>query len=153
MPTEYQPKVPYDAATRAPWLRLPFPIEEYEERVARLRAELDERGVAAAILYGRDLDPNLRYLANLESHGGESALVVTQEGAEWFSTSWLLLGEPMHSMVWESWVETFEPPTSGADMLARAARFLHDQGVSGKVGVIGYANMPVAAWNALTALG
>lgn len=143
--------MPFDAATRANWLRLPFEVGEYQERVARLQAELDANGVEAAILYGRDLDPNLLYLANLQSHGGESALVVTRDGAEWYSTTWLLHGEPMHSMVWESWVETFAPASSGADMLTKAAAFLSAKGVTGQVGIIGYASMPVPAWKALTA--
>lgn len=149
MSTDYQAKVPYDRDTRSAWLRLPFPPEEYEDRVRRLRRELDRHQVEAAIVYGRDLDPNLRYLANLQSHGGESALVVTAEGATWYSTTWLLHGEPMHSMVWESWVETFEPATSGADMLTKAATYLRDVGVRGRVGVIGYATMTATAWDAL----
>jgi Xaa-Pro aminopeptidase len=149
MQTEYQAKVPFDSATRAAWLRLPFPLEEYQDRIHRLRRELDRHQVEAVIVYGRELDPNLRYLANLQSHGGESALVLTAEGAAWCSTTWLLHGEPMHSMVWESWVETFEPATSGAEMLTKAATYLKGAGVRGPVAVIGHASMTAPAWNAL----
>ncbi|WP_290652580.1 Xaa-Pro peptidase family protein [Aquisalimonas sp.] len=153
--SSYEIKVPYDWAERRKWLRLPFPEGEYRDRVARLVGLMEARGLEALLIYGQGLDANLRYLANLQSHGGESAMAVTSDGQSWISTTWLLHGEPMHSMVWESWVEEFVPAADGPELMRRAVDWLKDKaagprgGYVARIGLSGFGVMPVGAWDAL----
>ncbi|MFQ5693636.1 MAG: M24 family metallopeptidase, partial [Nitrospinota bacterium] len=99
-------RVSYDWEERRRWMDLPFPVEEYEARVDRLRERLREASLDALIVHGtRDDRAAIRYLANFEDfYGGESLFLLPVEGEAAFLTNAVMHSEPMHSGIQETWV-------------------------------------------------
>jgi Xaa-Pro dipeptidase len=100
-------RVPYTYADRTPWMNLPFPVEEYRERLGRLAGRMARQDIACLVVLGNRSDStNIRYLTNFEDfYGGESVLVVPLEGAPGFTTNAVMHGEPMHSGIQDCWIE------------------------------------------------
>jgi Xaa-Pro aminopeptidase len=100
-------RVPYTYADRLPWMNLPFPVEEYHERLQRLGRLMAREGFQCLVVLGNRADgTNIRYLANFEDfYGGDSLLVVPREGAPGFTTNAVMHGEPMHSGIQDCWIE------------------------------------------------
>ena len=99
-------RVPYDREMREKWMHLPFPVEEYEARMDRLRQRLRGLNWAGLIVHGtRDDRAAIRYLANYEDfYGGESLFVLPADGPPAFMTNAVMHSEPMHSGIQECWV-------------------------------------------------
>lgn len=56
-------RVPFTYADRLPWMSLPFPVEEYEGRLQRLRSLMAWDGWDCAVVVGNQVDrANIRYL-------------------------------------------------------------------------------------------
>lgn len=100
-------RVPYTYADRAPWMNLPFPVEEYHQRLHRLAGRMAGHDLDCLIVLGTRADgTNIRYLTNFEDfYGGDSFLVVPREGAPGFTTNAVMHGEPMHSGIQDCWIE------------------------------------------------
>lgn len=45
-------RIPYDWESRQKWLTLPFPLEEYKLRVAKVRKEMVKNELDALLIYG-----------------------------------------------------------------------------------------------------
>ncbi len=100
-------RVPYTYADRLPWMNLPFPVEEYHERLRRLRSLMAREGWDCLAVLGNRADgANIRYLTNFEDfYGGESIVVIGAAGAPGFATNAIMHGEPMHSGIQDCWIE------------------------------------------------
>lgn len=99
-------RVPYSFEDRTEWRNLPFPIEEYETRIATLQHHMDRLGRDVVVVVGDRSDTSyIRYLTNFEDfYGGQSILVVPRHGAPGFTTNAVMHGEPMHSGIQDCWV-------------------------------------------------
>jgi len=107
--------LPYDWESRRPWLDLPFPVEEYQGRLARVGAAMASRGVARLVLFGAPKQSgNLRWLANFDSFVGYTALVVPAAGDPVLVTDSLFRREPMQSGAWMTWVKDYRPARPAA---------------------------------------
>ena len=71
-------RVPYSFQDRLPWMNLPFPVDEYHDRLNRLRARMATDGIDCLVVLGNRADnSNIRYLSNFEDfYGGETVIVV-----------------------------------------------------------------------------
>jgi len=99
------PRVPFDSVTRKQYLALPFPISEYEQRIENTRRLLKEHDLDALIAFGDQNDFGyLTYLANFEPMFGRGAVAITDNSITLVTDS-AFHGEPMHSLVWKTWVE------------------------------------------------
>ncbi len=100
-------RVPYGFQYRLPWMNLPFPVEEYHDRLNRLRARMATDGVDCLVVLGNRADnANIRYLSNFEDfYGGETVIVVPRDGSPGFTTNAVMHGEPMHSGIQDCWIE------------------------------------------------
>jgi Xaa-Pro aminopeptidase len=98
-------RVPFDYESRLPWRNLPFPEEEYEQRIARLRLLMAAEEMDGVIVVGTGEDSaNIRYLANFQDfYGGETVLAVPAEGEVVMVTNAVMHGEPMHSGIADAW--------------------------------------------------
>ncbi|MGH7764269.1 MAG: M24 family metallopeptidase [Candidatus Dormibacteraceae bacterium] len=99
-------KVAYSLGDRQPWMNLPFPVSEYEQRIARLQAAAKKAGFDLVLVAG---DPGngsyIRYLTNFEDfYGGQSIAVVPTSGEPGFTTNAVMHGEPMHSGIQDCWI-------------------------------------------------
>ena len=139
----YQPKVPYDWENRKQWLQLPFPEAEYEQRLARTRAQMAENGFDALVIYGAPggEDASARWLTNFSTFGGPQAVVVLPEGETWLFCSRNLHGEPMHSLYWQTWVRQAHPAAAGDGPAHKAAEVVAGTGAR-RVGVAGWESIP-----------
>ncbi len=109
MPT-YHALVPYGPEERRAWMTLPFPQAEYEQRVAAVRSRFAADGLAAIVTCSTRGDSgHARYLANFEAGPGETCVVVPAGGDVMLTTNWLMHGEPMHTMIWTTWVRDVRP--------------------------------------------
>jgi hypothetical protein len=59
-------RVPFDWEHRKEWLDMPFPMEEYEDRVARVRLEMKAQGLDCLLIYGAPvwLNGDVRWISN-----------------------------------------------------------------------------------------
>ncbi len=100
-------RVSYAYEDRLPWMNLPFPVEEYHERLHRLGWLMARDGFECLVVLGNRADnTNVRYLTNFEDfYGGESIVVAPADGPPGFTTNAVMHGEPMHSGIQDCWVE------------------------------------------------
>jgi Xaa-Pro aminopeptidase len=100
-------RVAYSYQDRLPWMNLPFSVEEYHERIERVRARMREDGLDCLVVLGNRADTsNIRYLSNFEDfYGGETMVVIPASGAPGFTTNAVMHGEPMHSGIQDCWIE------------------------------------------------
>ena len=98
-------KVPFGYEDRLRWQILPFPEEEYEERISRLRLLMAETEVDCLLVLGTAADPvNVRYLTNFDDlYGGDTVVVVPAAGEVVLITNAVMHGEPMHSGITQIW--------------------------------------------------
>ncbi len=133
--------LPYDWESRLPWLDLPFPWEEYQGRLARVRAAMRARGLAYLLVFGAPkLSGNVRWLANFDSFVGYTVLVVQPLGEPVLVTDSLFRGEPMQSGAWMTWIRDYRPvrPAAGDPQgFARAVVEAAGGAGDGPVGLVG----------------
>lgn len=102
---DFNPRVPFDAATRKEYQDLPFPISEYEQRIDNTRRLMKEHDLDGLIAFGDQNDFGyLTYLANFEPMFGRGAVALT-DNSLCLVTDSAFHGEPMHSLIWKTWVE------------------------------------------------
>ncbi|MBI4277700.1 MAG: aminopeptidase P family protein [Armatimonadetes bacterium] len=143
-------RFPYDWEERQKWLDLPFPVEEYEGRLARLQASMAREKIGALIVYGGANDiGNLHYLAHFDNSWGHSLLVVPASGEPVLVTNGIFHAEPIHSNVHTTWVKDIRPalstqsaakPTSVAEIAAGVVKEIG--AASGTVGIVGERTIP-----------
>jgi Xaa-Pro dipeptidase len=143
-------RIPFDWESRKEWLEMPFPVEEYEARVARIRKLMSEQGIDYLVAWSGPGDTaNVRYIANFESWWGHSFVVVPASGDLVFLTDAIFHGEPMHSNVHMTWIKDVRPLEHAHS--AKAPKNLVDEiadivraggGSSARVAVAGLENCP-----------
>jgi Xaa-Pro aminopeptidase len=99
-------RVGYSWEEREPWLHLPFPVAEYEDRIERLRRGLRERRLDGLVVHGNRAErAPIRYLSNFEDYyGGDTLMVVPLAGPVGLTTNAVMHGEPMHSGIQDTWI-------------------------------------------------
>lgn len=142
-------RVPYAYADRLPWMNLPFPVEEYHERLQRLQGLMIRDGLDCAVVVGNQVErANVRYLTNFEDfYGGETILVVPADGTPGFATNAIMHGEPMHSGVQDCWLEdvrcaaatrTLSGATTAVTLVDHLDDLLKERSATeGTIGVVG----------------
>ncbi|HUG16862.1 MAG TPA: Xaa-Pro peptidase family protein [Thermomicrobiales bacterium] len=157
-PMDYPCIVPYDARTRAEWIEWTVPREEYETRIARTRDEMRRTGLDGLLVTGSTGDPGgIAYLTNYTPRFGNTWLLLPLEGEPVALTDAMLHGEPMHSMLWNVWLDDLRPasarpgspPGTLSELCAGAIRELRLD--RGRVGVYSPATLSMAHGAALRA--
>ena len=63
------------------WLQPPFPLEEYEGRFRKLRAEMERENVDALLVYDMHAQSRpVRYVANFNSFPGNTLVIIPRDG-------------------------------------------------------------------------
>jgi len=127
----YQATVPYDAETRAQWRNMVVPRAEYDERLTRVRNEMQAMGLDG-LLVGNSGDPSgVAYLANYNRGSGTTNLLIPLEREPIAFSDYLLHGEPMHSTLADISFDDLRPaspygeaPGNVAQLVAQAVREL-----------------------------
>jgi len=144
----YRAIVPYGPDARRPWAALPFPRSEYERRIAAVQSRLRAVDLGAVVAFSNRGEPgHARYLAHFEAGPGETAVVVPADGEAMLSTNWLMHGEPMHTMIWTTWLDDVRPADRAGfskapdtTVAAQVAEKMREAGAErGRVGVAGSA--------------
>jgi Creatinase/Prolidase N-terminal domain len=75
-------RVGYSWEERQPWLHLPFPVEEYEGRIEKVRRLMRERGLDGLVVHGNRAErAPVRYLSNFEDYySGDTLIVIPLAG-------------------------------------------------------------------------
>jgi Xaa-Pro aminopeptidase len=99
-------RVGYSWQERQPWLHLPFPVEEYEDRIEKVRRLMRDRGVDGLIVHGNRAErAPVRYLSNFEDYySGDTLIVIPLAGPVGLTTNAVMHGEPMHSGIQDTWI-------------------------------------------------
>jgi Xaa-Pro aminopeptidase len=130
-------------------MNLPFPVDEYHDRLRRLADAMRGQGHDCAVVLGNRADAtNIRYLTNFEDfYGGDTLLVVPADGAPGFTTNAVMHGEPMHSGIQDCWIEdvrcaaaprTVTGSASPATVFDHVEDFVRERGcASGAIAVVG----------------
>jgi Xaa-Pro aminopeptidase len=137
-------RVPYGLAARKSLMDLPFPVSEYESRLKKCRDLMERKELSALVAFGdqNDFGP-LTYLANFEPMVGRGAEVVTPDKVSLITDS-AFHGEPMHSMIWKSWIEDVVITGFSVESFVSA---LHSNvsGLGGRIGLVGSYAFPSKA--------
>jgi Xaa-Pro aminopeptidase len=99
-------RVGYSWQERQPWLHLPFPVEEYEGRIEKVRRLMRDRGLDGLVVHGNRAErAPVRYLSNFEDYyGGDTLIVIPLAGPVGLTTNAVMHGEPMHSGIQDTWI-------------------------------------------------
>jgi Xaa-Pro aminopeptidase len=152
-------KVSYLMRDRKQWLELPFPMEEYEDRIARLRSSLVEQQLDAYLVYGNlEQMGNVTWIANYDPFKGNAFVLVPGDGPLALVTDSIFHNEPMHTEVWETWIEDvraglhprFASRLSAMTSLDQLGGLLHERRLeSAKIGLVGEDSIPHWIMNGL----
>ena len=99
-------RVGYSWQERQPWLHLPFPVEEYEDRIEKVRLLMRDRGLDGLVVHGNRAErAPVRYLSNFEDYySGDTLIVIPLAGPVGLTTNAVMHGEPMHSGIQDTWI-------------------------------------------------
>ena len=140
------PKVPFDWESRKRWLELPFPEDEYHDRLARTRKAMAEHGFDALLAVARvGDDATVRWLSNFTPFLGHAAVVVLPEGEPVLIANMAMHGEPMHTLFNRTWFRTADLVPRGGSLTAEAVNAIKSGGQVRNLGVVGLHEMP-AYW-------
>lgn len=99
-------RVSYQWDDRKEWLQLPFPMDEYEGRVERLRLAMAQNALDYLLIYGSpSCTGPVRYVANFDSFFGNTMVVLPVTGEPVLVTDSVMHSEPMHTGIWMTWVK------------------------------------------------
>lgn len=104
--TDEKPHVGYKWEGRREWLDLPFPTDEYESRITRIRERMRSNELNAVIIHGDQNELGfIRYVSNFEPSLGRAAIILPLEGEPVLVTDAIFHNEPLHSYVWMTWMK------------------------------------------------
>jgi len=160
MKTKKFSKVPFDWKHRKKWLDSPFPIEEYEDRVARLRKFMEGADLHSLLIYGgpgyQGQSGDVRYISNFPSGVGNTIVVVPIEGELMLTTDSVMHSEPMHSEIFRCWIKDVRPAhmpgtvRSPENIADHVRDFLKERGLAdNKTGIVGQRFFPAYLLNDL----
>ena len=158
-------RVPYDWESRKQWLEMPFPMEEYEVRLANVRKMMAAEGFDALLIYGGIswLNGDIRYLSNFYTIIGNTIIGVPLQGEVMLATDSIFHFAPMHSFAHLTWIKDFRPgllPGTGVghgggdpDNISRHVRdFIVEHTLADKrLGLVGGRFIPAEVINPITA--
>jgi len=151
--TIVEARVPWDKEARLALNGLAFPREEYEARIERVRAGMEEAGLTHLVAYGNYADPgNITYLSGFFTRHGDSFVVVPLEGEPTLLTNWVMHDEPMHSEIWTTWIDHVRPcPPFTYEVVDELVDVIRAGGNIGRIGLAGNRVIPVPVMNAFGA--
>lgn len=136
----------WDFEDRKQFLNLPFPMSEYEGRVANIKRKMEKNKLDALMIIGDVRERGyIRYLTNFYAQLGHSVVILPMSGDPILATSASAHGEPLHSFVYETWVRdirgalrravTPNPPT----VWQRVKEILTEKKLNrARIGIIGW---------------
>lgn len=151
-------KIPYDQQERLKWLEIPFPIEEYQSRVARLQRLMRDGRFDVLVVYQAGEWTNIKYLVGFDNFWGAGILVVPADQEPILVTNAIFHGEPMHSSFHTTFIRDVRPvlhPHSTAtpqNIGAVAGDVVKELGAaSGILGIVGSETIAYGTRQALAA--
>ncbi|MBE9917904.1 aminopeptidase P family protein [Paenibacillus donghaensis] len=104
-------RVPYDWESREEWLQMPFPLEEYQLRIAKVRQEMVKNRLDALLIYGAPgwLNGDVRWISNFITALGSTVVVLPIEGEPMLTTNSIFHSAPMQSFVHQTWIKDVRP--------------------------------------------
>ena len=140
------PKVPFDWESRKRWLDIPFPEEEYQDRLARPRTVMAEHGFDALLALARvGDDATVRWLSNFTPFLGQAAVIVLPEGEPILMADMAMHGEPMHTLFNRTWFRHFDLVRRGGSLPTEVVNAIKAGKSVRKLGVVGLRDLP-AYW-------
>jgi Xaa-Pro dipeptidase len=147
----YESKVPYDYETRRKYMDVPFPLEEYRDRVGKVRRMMGQRELDALLIYsnpaGSEGSGHLTYLTSFSPLGGNAVLLLPLDGEPTLVFDRVFHSEPTHSMNWTTWVRDVHPSTRGGLPSNIQAWIEGNQLEGGHIGLVGETMFPWDVWN------
>lgn len=149
----YTPKSKFDWESRKPWMLVPFPEEEYRQRIERARKAMAEHSLDALLIYATPVDDSaLRWLSNFTPFSGHAMIVLLPEGEPILLGDRVMHGEPMHTLYWLTWFRRAEHVGADSSIPREVARILAGESSVQKVGIGGFAELP-GSWTAVLSEG
>lgn len=140
----------YAWQTRQGCLELPFPLEEYAERVSRARALMADQGLDALLVCGDPGHPgDIRWIANWEPSVGNAFLFLPAQGEPVL----VLHDEVPGYNLCATWVKEVLPPSRGAGGLRKLQDdllgLLGDHCVQHRLGLVSEAGLPLQVYQGI----
>jgi len=143
-------KVSFEWENRKKYFRIPFPMEEYDERIRQVRKKMRDCGLDGLIVYGGAGNPSdIRYLTNFSSYIGHTLFVLPLDADPMLTTNSVLHGEPMHTLIWMTWVKDVRPAHMPAtvrnpeNIVEFVRDFIKERNLlRGRLGMVGEKSIP-----------
>jgi Xaa-Pro aminopeptidase len=108
--TDVEGRWAYTWEEREKILELEFPQEEYQSRLEKLYARMENENISTLLVHGgASTDSNLRYLTGWVSGFGDSYAILSLRSDPIIVTNSIFHSEPMHSLIQTCWVRDFRP--------------------------------------------
>lgn len=132
-------------------LELPFPAQEYADRVAKTQALMAERGLEAMIVCGDPGHPgDVRWLANWNPGIGNAFLFLPVRG----EATLVLHDEVPGYNLCATWVKDVCSPSRGPESLLKVRDdllgLLHDHNVQRRLGIVGETGLPTSVYQGVS---
>jgi len=147
----YPSKVPYDYESRKGYIDLPFPEDEYHERIRKIREMMKEHDLSGLAVYsypsGVERTGHLTYLSGfLNLYGGDAVMLLPIDGEPTLIYDGCLHQEPMHSYVWTTWIKDVYPSTRD-NLPINIHSWIKDKNLENRrVGLVGEQMIPYDIW-------
>jgi len=144
--TDEIPQVGYSWDARKAWLDLPFPTDEYDSRVNRIRERMRSKHLDAVLILGDQNELGfLRYVTNFEPSLGRAVVLLPIEGDPLLVTDSIFHNEPLHSYIWMTWVkEVVACQPTVDDFTKNIAHSLKERSLSEKkIGIVNRYSFPL----------
>jgi Xaa-Pro aminopeptidase len=148
----YESAVPYSWDVRSRYLDLPFPEREYEERIDKMRKEMEKKDIDDVLVFGNTNDRgDLAYVSNFYPFG--NAIAIVRKGNDpVLITDGILHGEPINSYSWMTWIRDFRPVRRNADEFAAEVASVLKEDQASKVGLVGKGSLPGLIFETLSSV-
>lgn len=147
----YPSKVPYDYETRKGYIDLPFPEEEYHERIRKIREMMKDHDLSGLAVYsypsGVERAGHLTYLSGfLNLFGGDAVMLLPIDGEPTLIFDGCLHQEPMHSYIWTTWIKDVYPSTRD-NLPFNIHSWIKDRDLENRrMGIVGEQMLPYDIW-------
>lgn len=140
----------YTWELRQACLELPFPAQEYAERVSKAQTLMAEQDIEAMIVCGDPGHPgDIRWLTNWKPGVGNAFLFLSAQG----EATLVLHDEVPGYDLCATWVQNICPPSRGLESLLKVRDdllgLLRDHNVRRRLGVVGETGLPTSVYQGL----
>jgi Xaa-Pro aminopeptidase len=152
----YDSRVPFDYETRKEYIDVPFPEEEYLERIRKIRNLMEKKMLEGLLVYSypcgeTDGAGHVAYLSSFKPLGNNAVVLLSMDGEPALIFDRITHREPIHSCIWTTWMKDVWPSTRD-NIPVNIQSWIKEQNLDKKrIGLVGEKMIPWDIWTQVKA--